>query len=56
MKQITSLKNPIIQELVLLHERKHRNVKKKFLIEGEHLISIALLKKDYLQYMLMRSI
>ncbi len=48
MKQITSLKNPIIQELVLLHERKHRNVKKMFLIEGEHLISIALLKKRLL--------
>lgn len=48
MKQITSLKNPIIQELVLLHDRKHRNSKKKFLIEGEHLISIALFKKRLL--------
>lgn len=48
MKQITSLKNPIIQQLVLLHERKHRNIKNMFLIEGEHLITIALLKKRLL--------
>ncbi|WP_425381060.1 TrmH family RNA methyltransferase [Spiroplasma endosymbiont of Polydrusus pterygomalis] len=48
MKQITSLKNPIIQQLVLLHESKHRNLKKMFLIEGEHLISIALFKKRLL--------
>lgn len=48
MKQITSLKNLVIQQLVLLHERKHRNIKKMFLIEGEHLISIALLKKRLL--------
>ena len=48
MKQITSLKNPKIQELVLLHDSKHRNAKKMFLIEGQHLINVALLKKRLL--------
>lgn len=48
MKQITSLKNPMIQEIALLHQRKHRNIKQMFLVEGEHLISVALLKKRLL--------
>lgn len=46
MKQIVSLKNPLIQDLLLLHDQKHRNKKQLFLIEGDHLITVAFSQKQ----------
>lgn len=36
--EITSLTNTKVKEWVKLKEKKHRDLKKQFLIEGEHLI------------------
>lgn len=46
MKQIVSLKNPLIQDLVLLHDKKYRDTKQLFLIEGDHLIIVAFSQKQ----------
>ncbi|MGP1376925.1 MAG: TrmH family RNA methyltransferase [Bulleidia sp.] len=42
MEWIASRKNPRIVNWSKLHEKKERNVQKRFLIEGEHLIQEAL--------------
>ena len=44
-QKIMSLKNDKIQQLVLLHERKNRFLQQMFLVEGQHLITMALLQK-----------
>lgn len=41
MVEITSIKNPKIKELMGLYDKKNRNVLKKFLIEGYHLVDEA---------------
>ena len=38
---ITSTKNTLVQELVQLHQKKHRLDKKMFLVEGPHLVEEA---------------
>jgi len=38
---ITSTKNALVQELVQLHQKKHRLDKKMFLVEGPHLVEEA---------------
>ncbi len=45
MKQITSVNNEYIKELVKLKNKKYRDEKKLFIIEGYHLVEEA---KDYL--------
>ncbi len=41
MKEITSINNPLIKELVLLKNKKQRIVEKKFIVEGYHLVEEA---------------
>ena len=41
MKKITSLTNEYVKELVKLHDKKYRDDKRKFIIEGYNLISEA---------------
>jgi len=47
MEQLTSVNNPYIKSLVKLHDAKTRKEEKKFLVEGEHLVSEAY-KSKYL--------
>lgn len=42
MKQITSLANPLVKELLKLYDKNERINQKKFLIEGYHLVNEAL--------------
>lgn len=46
MKPITSVQNPLIKDLVLLHDKKHRDAKQMFLIESDHLITVAFNQKQ----------
>ena len=41
MNQLTSVNNPYIKSLAKLHNSKTRKEEKKFLVEGEHLVSEA---------------
>ena len=41
MKEITSVNNPLIKELVLLKHKKNRLITKKFIVEGYHLVEEA---------------
>lgn len=41
MKEITSLSNPLIKELVLLKNKKERINKQQFIVEGYHLVEEA---------------
>ena len=41
MKEITSVNNPLIKELVLLKHKKNRLITKKFIVEGHHLVEEA---------------
>lgn len=41
MKEIISLKNPLIKEVKKLHKRKYREEKKAYLLEGFHLLEEA---------------
>lgn len=43
---ITSLTNPQVKNLLKLHQKKYRDESKSFLIEGEHLVSEALLSNS----------
>lgn len=42
MKIIKSLQNAYIKEIASLKEKKYRDIKKEFIIEGEHLVRMAL--------------
>ncbi len=41
MKEITSVNNPLIKELALLKNKKHRLENKRFIVEGYHLVEEA---------------
>ena len=41
MKEITSVNNPLIKELALLKNKKERNNKQMFIVEGYHLVEEA---------------
>lgn len=49
MKEITSVNNNYIKELLKLKQKKHRDEEKKFLVEGYHLVEMA---KDSLEAVL----
>lgn len=44
IKEITSANNPYIKDLYKLKEKKYRNLNKRFIIEGFHLVKEAYLK------------
>lgn len=52
MIKISSLSNPLIKEYLKLHEAKERNSKKKYLIEGYHLVSEAIKNKVLLEVLI----
>ena len=45
MKEITSVNNPLIKELIKLKQKKYRDKEKKFIVEGYNIIEEA---KDYI--------
>ena len=45
MKEITSVNNPLIKELIKLKQKKYREKEKKFIVEGYNIIEEA---KDYI--------
>ncbi|HHX68725.1 MAG TPA: RNA methyltransferase [Gallicola sp.] len=51
MKKIESVNNQYIKDLYKLHEKKYRDISKKFLVEGEHLV-IEAYKTGYLDTIL----
>ena len=46
MKRIESVNNQYIKDLYKLHEKKYRDLEKKFLVEGVHLVSEAYKTKN----------
>lgn len=49
MKVITSINNPLIKDLTKLKQKKYRDIEKRFLVEGYHLVNEA---KKYLDLVL----
>ena len=49
MKVITSINNPFIKDLTKLKQKKYRDIEKRFLVEGYHLVNEA---KKYLDLVL----
>ena len=41
MKEITSVNNPLIKELIKLKQKKYRDKEKKFIVEGYNIIEEA---------------